>query len=360
MNFPRLFRFPSFIAAIAILLVSSLFAQSPTPAKRGGSIERSQPTPRLPAAPTSAKQATQTGGSQVATKAPTPATRPTSDDNSNKAAESKSKTTLVSKSKSSDSKEPTDTNRYKLRYRMTPNMKIASEVTHLAKTNTKINDVAQSSQSRTLSRKVWFVSDVAKNGDMTFVHQVDFVEMSQQIGDGEELRYNSETDKEPIAIFQKVAETIGKPIATITINSFGQVVERSDEATGSNLGMGDITIPLPEEEIEVGTQWETPREIRVRRTDGTPKSVKVRELYTLEKVSAGVAVISIRSELLTPLTEPEVEAQAVQQMSNGTIRFDLDAGRLISKKLTWDKTIVGFSGAGSIMDYSARLEEVVQ
>ncbi len=319
MNSLCFFRTTSYVAAMAVLLTSSLIAQTPTPAKR-------------------------------ATEAST----------SEKASEVKSKTTLVSKSTTSESRTSPDTNRYKLRYRMTPNMKIVSEVTHLAKTNTKINDEAQSSQSRTVSRKVWFVSDVAKNGDMTFIHQVDSVEMSQQIGDGEELRYNSETDKEPITIFQKVAEMIGKPIATISINAFGQVVERSDEAVGSNLGMGDITIPLPEEEIEIGTQWETPREIRVRRTDGTPKSVKVRELYTLEKVSAGVAVISIRSELLTPLTEPEVEAQAVQQMSNGTIRFDLDAGRLISKKLTWDKTIVGFSGAGSIMDYSARLEEVVQ
>ena len=360
MNFPSFFRIPSFVAAIVILLVSSLVAQSPTSAKRNENGERSKPTSPVPSPPTAAKQATQTGGGKTTTKVPTPANRAAVDRNTSKTADGKSKTTLVSKSRPSDSKEPTDSNRYKLRYRMTPNMKIVSEVTHLAKTNTKINDEAQSSQSRTVSRKVWFVSDVAKNGNMTFVHQVDAVEMSQQIGDGEELRYNSEIDKEPIAIFQKVAETIGKPIATITINGFGQVVDRSDEATGSNLGMGDITIPLPEEEIEIGTQWETPREIRVRRTDGTPKSVKVRELYTLEKVSAGVAVISIRSELLTPLTEPEVEAQAVQQMSNGTIRFDIDAGQLISKKLTWDKTIVGFSGAGSIMDYSARLEEVVQ
>ena len=73
-----------------------------------------------------------------------------------------------------------------------------------------------------------------------------------------------------------------------------------------------------------------------------------------------MASISIRSEPLTPLTEPEVEAQVLQQMSNGQIRFDLDSGRLISKNLTWDKTVVGFSGAGSVMDYSARFDEVVE
>lgn len=269
------------------------------------------------------------------------------------------KATVVSTVKSS-SKPAGAGAEYRLRYNLEPKTKIESRVTHLAKTSTKINDTEQLSQSRTVSKKVWTVTEVAANGDMTFVHQVDAVDMSQQVGDGEELHYNSESDSIPLEIFKKVADTIGKPLATVTINPSGQVVRRSDEANGTNLGMGDITIPLPSEPIQIGTQWETSREIRVRRDDGTPKVVKVRELYTLEKVASGVAVIAIRSEPLTPIKEPEMEAQVIQQMSNGEIRFDLDAGRLISKSLVWDKTVVGFSGPGSVMDYSARLDEVVQ
>lgn len=339
MNYRQFFIHSCIVVAWLTPLQDDAFSQSPLPTKRGA----------LTVLKNKAEE-------------PTPARRPDTATPNLVAANSeleKSKTTMVSNAKSNPIEPTKAAERIELRYRMKLGMKIVSEVTHLATTNTKINDESQSSQSRSVSRKVWTVNDVAKNGDMTFVHQVDAVEMSQQIGDGEELRFNSATDKEPNAIFQKVAETIGKPIATITINDFGQVIERSDEAAGSNLGMGDITIPLPEGKIDIGTQWETSREIRVRRTDGTPKVVKVRELYTLEKVSAGVAVISIRSEPLTPLSEPAVEAQAVQQMSNGTIRFDIDKGQLISKNLKWDKTVVGFSGSGSVMDYSARLDEVV-
>jgi len=249
---------------------------------------------------------------------------------------------------------------YLLSYKLQANQKIVSEVIHLATTNTKINDVSQSSQSRTVSSKVWEVKSVDSSGNMTFTQSVASVDMSQQVADGSEVRYNSATDKEAPSAFKTVAETIGKPLATITISSWGEVTDRSEKANGGNLGMGDITIPMPKEAIEIGQQWETDREIRVRRPDGSPKVVKVRELYTLEKVSAGVAVISIRSEPLTPLREPEVEAQAIQQMSDGEVRFDIDAGRLISKSLAWDKTVVGFSGAGSVMEYSARLDEKVQ
>ena len=66
-----------------------------------------------------------------------------------------------------------------------------------------------------------------------------------------------------------------------------------------------------------------------------------------------------KSEMLTIISEPKEEAQVLQQLSNGTIHFDIDAGRMISKELSWDKVVVGFSGAGSVMDYSARLEEQV-
>ena len=54
-----------------------------------------------------------------------------------------------------------------------------------------------------------------------------------------------------------------------------------------------------------------------------------------------------------------IEAQVVQQMSNGTIKFDIDAGQLISKELQWNESVVGFSGPGSMMTYSARYTESV-
>jgi hypothetical protein len=82
-----------------------------------------------------------------------------------------------------------------------------------------------------------------------------------------------------------------------------------------------------------------------------------RTLYTLEKVKTGVATLSIKSEPLTPINDESVRAQVVQQLSNGAIRFDIDNGRMLSKQLDWDETVVGFQGANSLMEYRARLTE---
>jgi hypothetical protein len=99
--------------------------------------------------------------------------------------------------------------------------------------------------------------------------------------------------------------------------------------------------------------------MRIDRKDGTSRLIKFRELFKLEKISAGVATVSVRSEPLSAIADPAEEAQVMQQLSNGTIQFDVDAGRMISKELAWDHQVVAFSGPGSVLEYSARLEDRV-
>jgi hypothetical protein len=247
---------------------------------------------------------------------------------------------------------------YVLKYKFEPGQIIHSEVIHLAKTDTKIDSTDQNSSSRTVSHKTWEVTHV-ENGLMTFEYKINDIDMSQRIGEDNEIRYSSKDNAEPPRQFQAAADSIGKLISTVTIDEQGMIIARSDDANPPNLGMGDITLPVPSVSVAVGATWEIPRELRIRRDDGSLKAVRFRELFRFDKVSAGVATIAVRSEMLTAISDPKEEAQVLQQLSNGTIRFDIDAGRMISKELAWDKTVVGFSGAGSLMDYSARLDENV-
>lgn len=247
-----------------------------------------------------------------------------------------------------------------MRYKLTPGEEIRFQVEHLANTKTRLDSTDIASSVRTVSTKVWRVTDVNAEGEMTFEHFIEAVEMSQQNGDAEEILWNSESGEEAPRAFRSIADQLGKVIATIRINDQGQERERMDDkGTKTDLGMGGITIPLPEGPVKIGGQWSVPRQIRVRTEDGEVKLIKVRELYTLEKLSAGVATMSVRSEPLTPISTPKIKSQVVQQLSNGTVRFDVDAGRTLSKQLDWDETVVGFDGADSMMEYRARLTETM-
>lgn len=250
--------------------------------------------------------------------------------------------------------------KFEIRYKLKPGELLVSKVTHFAETKTKMSEHNEDSSSRTTTIKEWEVESVNEAAEMTFVYRITSVAMAQAVGDGEELTYNSETDTDVPPVFQKVAETIAKPLATITINPRGQVVNRDNELKAPQLGIGELTIPLPEDAIAINGQWSVPRELRVKLESGAFKTIKVRELYTLEKVSAGVATIRIETQPLTPVSDASVEAQLIQQLSKGTIKFDLDRGRLISKKLAWSDEVLGFRGPETSLRYDAEFFEELQ
>lgn len=250
-----------------------------------------------------------------------------------------------------------DSEKYLLRYSLTDGQQLNYEVTHVAKTKTRLKGEEEISQVHTVSKRHWDVGE-ASDEEMTFDHVVDSVEMTQQQGDKEEIRWSSQSGEEPPKIFSKVAEQIGKTLATVSINPRGQELDREDHGgSKASLGMGSLSLALPEEAIAIGDSWAIPREIKTRTEDGLVKPIKIRELYTLEKVKSGVATLSVKSEPLTPIEEESVRAQVVQQLSNGTIKFDLDAGHMISKELNWDETVIGFQGPNSMMEYRARMTE---
>jgi len=247
---------------------------------------------------------------------------------------------------------------YLLRYQFTAGESVRYQVTHVAKTKTRIRGVEENAQVHTISEKLWQISEVNEAGNMTFVHSVDSVELTQQTGSAPEIRWSSLSGEKPPIMFESVSDQLNQPLSTVTINPRGQELARKTHAgTEAQLGMGGLTIPLPEEAIAVGHAWSVPREIKARGETGEVKVIKARDTYTLEKVQTGVATLKVRSEILTPIEQASVKAQIIQQLSNGSIRFDLDAGRFLSKQLDWDETVVGFQGPNSLMEYRARLTE---
>ena len=246
---------------------------------------------------------------------------------------------------------------YLLRHKLHSNQKIRYQVTHVAKTKTRINGTEEIANVHTTSIRAWNVRD-AQPTEMTFEHQIESVAMTQQNGDAEEIRWDSTTGEEPPKVFSVVAEQIGGPLATVTIDEKGDEIRRESHAgSKSSLGMGSLTLSLPAEPVAVGTKWAVPSEIQVRTDDKMVKTIKVRQVFTLKKVKTGVATIAIKSETLTPIHDESIKAQVVQQLSNGSLRFDIDNGYLLGKELNWDETVVGFQGAGSMMEYRARMTE---
>lgn len=246
---------------------------------------------------------------------------------------------------------------YELRYKFKPDEVLQWKVVHLATTETRIQGNSQTSRSRSISVKRWTMKSVDADGNMTFVNSVPKIDMWQKVSDRPEVSYNSEKDADIPAQYQAAAKTVGVPISKITIAPHGKVVRRDSAANRVNLGLGEVTVPLPEEKVSVGHQWTVPGEVSCRLPSGLVQRVKTRQLYTLDKVRSQIATIKITTEVLTPINNPRVKSQLIQQLTNGWVRFDIERGRIHSRQTDWDETVIGFGGPNSLMKYLARFTE---
>jgi len=121
-----------------------------------------------------------------------------------------------------ESSQPT----YTLRYKFHPGETIRWDVLQQSRVRATVSGTTQVTETVTKSVKAWRVTDAKPDGTATFEHVVESVDMRNKFSGREEIRYNSQTDEEPAPGYEDVAESIGLPLATVTMNSQGEILRR--------------------------------------------------------------------------------------------------------------------------------------
>jgi hypothetical protein len=259
-----------------------------------------------------------------------------------------------------------ESEKFTLRYQFHPGETIRWEVEHRSNVRTSVSGHTKTTETLTTSVKVWRVQEVRPDGAATFVHSVERGEWRQKLTGRPEVRYNSQTDAKPPVGFETVARSIGVPLSVVTMDAQGKVLHRERRDTKSpasaptnNMAQpeGWMTIPLPVEPVPAGHTWSFPQDIDVPLETGGIKRVKAIQQFTLEGVKTGVATIRVATEILTPITDPAIEARVVEREVAGRVRFDVDAGRILGQQMDIDKHVVGFRGEASSIHYVNRFSE---
>lgn len=255
-----------------------------------------------------------------------------------------------------DETPPAGTKAYALRYKFTPGETLRWQVEHRAQVRTTVAGTTQTAETLSRSVKAWTIDSVSDE-QTKLIYHVESVDMRQQFDGRQETTYNSETDETPPPGFADVAKAVGVPLATITLDRRGKVLKCEQKFVQAAPEQEYVTLPLPEGAVAVGEQWFEPADITVNLKDGRSKKIKARQRYLLKDVSSGVATIQLETQLLTPVRDPEIEAQLVQSKANGIVRFDIDAGRIVSQRSDVDEHVVGFEGDGTSLHYVTRFTE---
>jgi hypothetical protein len=257
---------------------------------------------------------------------------------------------------SAEAAPPDDKRQFDLRYRFSPGEVIRTEIVHRAAVQTTIDGTTQKAETQSKSIKTWRVNEVTPQA-VTFMHMVESIDMWQRAQGRKEIRYNSRTDSEAPPGYEEVAKAVGVPLTLVTMDDRGKIIKRQEKRAQPTSMSTQMTMPLPEQPIGIGDTWTSPLEVEVVLKDGATKKIHTRQKFTLERVVDNVASITVDSQILTPVSDPAIEAQLIQRLSSGTVRFDIEAGRVLSQQLDLDRHVIGFSGAASSMHYVTRFTE---
>lgn len=252
---------------------------------------------------------------------------------------------------------PKDTaEQFTLRYKFRPGETVRTKVIHQAAVRTTIEGTTQTAETVSISVKLWKITAVDDEGNISFAHSVEYVDMKNDLTGRETVRYDSRTDQEPPAGFEDVAKRVGVPLTKIVMDPTGKILQREELAAGTT-NPTQLALPLPTEPVKIGDSWNFPDDLRIALRSGTTKTIKTRQRFELKNVEDGVAEIDVATQILTPVNSKEVEAQLVQRYTEGTVRFDIDAGRMLGQRIDLDRRVVGYPNDKSSMHYRTRFTE---
>jgi hypothetical protein len=244
-----------------------------------------------------------------------------------------------------------------LRYKFAMGEVLRYDVRHATNVRTTIDESTQQALTQSDSVKAWKVTDVLPNGEMEFVHVVEWVRMSNEAPEQASNVYDSRTDKQPPRGFEQAARAVGVPLSVLRIAGDGEVTFREEKQPLPNPTEDmPITLRLPKERVAIGEKWNHPYDVPAERKDGSKLQVRTRRVCTLRQVKSGVAVIDVEYQILTPV-DPFVRSQLIERLTQGTVRFDIERGRILEQEHNVDSRVLGFAGKASSMHFVARLQE---
>ncbi|MBA3314573.1 MAG: hypothetical protein M3552_22000 [Planctomycetota bacterium] len=171
--------------------------------------------------------------------------------------------------------------------------------------------------------------------------------------------YDSSQKDIPAAAFAGVRKAIGRELAELKLHPGGTVdsvrpllpSEELDAIPGKlgleGEGPSNLFVAFPERRIKAGETWSDTFSTRVVISGKLTQEVKILRQYRLESVQNGVATIAVKTAPLTVLGDPSLLVQVIQRTTSGTIRFDMQAGRALARKVEFDNMEIGWAGDDS-------------
>lgn len=109
-----------------------------------------------------------------------------------------------------------------LRYKFAMGEVLRYDVNHATKTRNNMEGHTQEVETKANRSKSWKVTDVLPNGEMEFIHVVEWVKMSNDSPDTKANVYDSREQAPVPGGWEQVARAVGVPLSIVRISADGK------------------------------------------------------------------------------------------------------------------------------------------
>lgn len=255
-----------------------------------------------------------------------------------------------------------DDDGYLLRYKFEKDSQIRWNVVHRTHNETTMKETTIVTDTYSESEKVWTVKQVKPDGGAVIENSVAWMNLWQNVTGQNRVSYDSRTDKTPSHCYENMPKMLNTPLADITLDARGNVVERKDFFPQTELQLLNpvqLLVPFPEHKVLPGDVWKIDKIVYVPKPGGTVFKVQTVQKYVLESVEDDLATITYYTQVLTPIHDPKTLAQLVQCRAKGKMVFNIKTGKSEEHVLSLDHTVPHFSGDASIVKHKNRSTETL-
>ncbi len=217
-------------------------------------------------------------------------------------------------------------------------------------TDTKDDDKAVTKTRLNLTKR-WQVAAVDAQGVATL--QLSVTALLQEMTDakGKTLLFDSANpDKSTPELKEQMTRYVGPVLAVLRVDSYGRVVEVKERKFGS-ADRFEIELPfvgvVPAGALKAGQQWERTFKVTLDPPQGTGEKYDAVQRYTCKAADANAATIAVATEMKTQPDAAANRVSLVQNLAEGDLVFDYQAGRLKNATLKVDKEVKEPQGEGS-------------
>ncbi|MCO6458973.1 MAG: hypothetical protein J5I93_27005, partial [Pirellulaceae bacterium] len=247
-----------------------------------------------------------------------------------------------------------------LRWKLAPGQQLSLDFGQQTETSTDVNGLRLTMSLEMRMQVDWQVEQVEQDGTTRLTQTIRQLRLKMQTAGGMPIEYDSRQERQSGEAAQQIAAALapllGSPIA-VTMSSRGELreVQLTEQAAAAveNLPqssafkrqltreglrqlLGQAAMVLPAEPVQPGQSWQQARELAEPQT-----GVKVVSKYNLEGDDPeGGLRITVDTRVELPAAAAALRIREQQQ--TGSLRFDSQAGRLLSsrveQKLTTETT----------------------